>query len=164
MKAAEEAQIEQYAERVLVHRLPDITGAGVHCRYRLFEWAMAMALFSEGILLVIWPNVIKESAFFPFLDVMSHATIAVLSFCFGGIRIVALWRNGKWLFWGPVARAVGAVGGAVMLAAFSIALVRHGLMMGRSPSPTMPFFLAFLGGELISASRAAGDVRTARKL
>lgn len=157
-----QAQLEKYAQRV-ADRLPEITGAGTHCRNRVFEWSMGGAIAGLGMLLVIWPAAIKESAFFPFLEIMSQRDIATV--CLGGgiLRMIALWWNGHSAIWGPLVRASGAVLGAVVLAALAFALYRQGIMIGRSPSPTLPFFLSFFVAELISASRAAGDVRLTRK-
>ena len=77
----------------------------------------------------------------------------------GSMRIGALYANGRWPFYGPWCRAVGALGGALVWVQMSVALIAWSDTAGYiSIGVTVYAVLAL--GEFISCYRAANDART----
>lgn len=130
-----------------------------HCRHRLFEWVMTAAMLGLAIEIAIWPGTIGASAFRYMLQVVGTQNLGTFFAVAGLLRIAALTANGRWPVYGPRIRAVAAGCGALiwfqMLIALFILAPKSGI-----PSPGIPVYLALTFGELISAYRAATDVRS----
>ncbi len=132
---------------------------GTRSRNRVFEWCSASALFGDGILFILSPRSLAESSFSPILDAFPTTLIALIFLLTGGIRIAALWHNGRWPILGPSLRIIGAVLGAVAWSSMGFALAKQVFEVGRAMSPGVPVYLALFLAELYSARRAAADVR-----
>lgn len=132
---------------------------GSRSRNRVFEWTSAGALFADGVLFILSPRSISESSFAPILDAFPIVLIAVLFLMTGGMRIVALWHNGRWPVLGPSIRIVGAILGAVAWSAMGFALLKQVAEVDRAMSPGVTVYIALFLAELYSARRAAADVR-----
>lgn len=130
-----------------------------HCRHRLFEWIMTMAMLLLALEIIIWPGTIGASAFRYIAQVVYPENLAVFFLLIGACRIAALFANGHWPVIGPRVRAFAAFGAAIiwgqMLAALIVLAPKTGI-----PSPGIPVYFAITVGELISAYRAATDVGT----
>jgi hypothetical protein len=136
-----------------------ISQEGTRSRNRVFEWCSSGALFGDGILFILSPGSLRQSAFSPILDAFPPGLIAFLFLLTGGMRIIALWHNGRWPIVGPSIRIVGAVIGAVAWSSMGFALLLQVFEVGRSMSPGVPVYAALCIAELYSARRAAADVR-----
>lgn len=139
-----------------------------HFEQRLFETAMALAFFGEGILLIFSPGSIKAGSFQFMLQVMSVQTITWLYLIIGISRIVALGLNGHWMPWGAYTRAGGAAIGALMLAQMDAALVTYTTHGNTLPFGTPLFgvlalfeavsmYRALLGAKAYGAGLGLGD-------
>lgn len=132
----------------------------IHCAgFRLFEIVMTGAMLGLGCWVVIWPGSIGESAFRAVLEIFGVVTLTLVYLSIGVSRAFALYVNGSSFVWGPIVRAVGALGSAGVLFQMDMALVRLHFDNGSDPSPGIPIFTALVCGELISTYRAAADVR-----
>jgi hypothetical protein len=136
-----------------------LSSEGSRSRNRVFEWMSAGALFADGVLFIFSPRSIQESSFAPILDAFPAALIAVLVLMTGGMRIAALWHNGRWPVVGPSIRIVGAILGAVAWSAMGFALLKQVAEVDRAMSPGVTVYVALFLAELYSARRAAADVR-----
>lgn len=128
-----------------------------HCRHRLFEWTMTVAMLGLALEIAIWPGTIGASAFRYMLQVVGTSNLSMFFMMVGLLRIAALIANGQWPVYGPRCRAVGAGFGALIWFQMVIALLILAPTSG-IPSPGIPVYLALTTGELISAYRAATDV------
>lgn len=124
-----------------------------HFEQRLFETAMAIAFFGEGVLLIFSPGSVEAGAFRFMLQVMSVQTITVVYLIIGVSRIIALGLNGHWMPYGAYTRAVGAAIGALMLAQMDAALVTYSTHGNSLPFGT-PLFGVLALFETISMYRA----------
>lgn len=127
--------------------------------FRLFEWAMTVALIWLGVHLLMWPRAVEASAFRAILEVVSIEVLTAIYLFIGTFRIVALYANGRSLVWGPAVRAVGALFGAGVWLQMDYALLRLHMDFGSPPSPGLPLYSVLVGAELLSTYRAAADVR-----
>jgi hypothetical protein len=124
-----------------------------YVRGRVFEWTMALAMFSAGIELLVWDEVITFGAFRWMLQIMSQKWIGTLMLFIGWIRISALMFNGQLLFGrkaGWMVRAIAAVLSATLWAQFAFALFQLSITQG-VPSLGLPFWTTFIAAELLVA-------------
>ena len=129
-----------------------------HLEGRLFEWVMATAMVLLALECFVWPRTLEASAFYWLTTLMPSSFIGIFLLLFGVLRFAALVANGRSLVYGPRARALGALAGAVLWAQFDLALIAAYTVKG-PPSPGIPFWFTFTLAELYSAYRAASDVR-----
>lgn len=132
---------------------------GKHCKNRLFEWTMTVALLSIGIELLIWPGSIAASKLQFMLDVLGSNTLTIFYLLVGWFRGIALYLNGGWPVWGARVRTFCAIGGSLVWLQMGISLIIAQLALGAPPSPSVPIFLALAAAELYSTYRAAADAR-----
>ena len=123
---------------------------------RLFEWISTSMMLGIAGTLYLSPHSISASAFKLLLNVLSQSVIADLFFIFGLTRIVALVANGSTPIYGPIMRALCAIGGAIMWFQLSIALFLASIGQDHV-SPGVTFYFCMCVGEIISCYRAAVD-------
>lgn len=132
-----------------------------HVEFRLFEWAMAIAMILLALECFIWPQTIGASAFHWMVILFPAPSVGVIMFLAGSARVAALIVNGRSPVHGPRIRAVGALVGALMWGQFWLALIMPFYMNEKAiPSPGIPFWFTFVLCELFTVYRAAKDVRS----
>ncbi len=124
-----------------------------YCCNRLFEWVMTISLLLIGMLIVQWPESMSASAFRMVLRGVGPIHLGIFYMVIGGVRIAALAANGRWKY-GRYARALGAVGGAIIWGQMDYALLILMPHAGTPPSPGLPVYFCLVIGELISCYRA----------
>jgi hypothetical protein len=129
------------------------------CRHRLFEWVMTGIMLGLALEIAIWPNTIGASAFYYMLRVIGSTNLNMFFAVAGLLRVAALIANGTWPVVGPRIRACSAGAASIIWFQMVIALLLVAPVNG-VPSPGIPVYLALTIGELLSAYRAATDVRT----
>lgn len=127
-----------------------------HCRHRLFEWVMTVAMLGLAIEIFFWPGTIGASAFRYMLRVIQPELLGGFFLIVGLFRIAALYANGNWPKFGPRIRALAAGAAALIWGQMLFALFALAPHTG-IPSPGIPVYLALTLGEMISAYRAATD-------
>lgn len=132
---------------------------GQYCKNRLFEWAMAAALFLIGAELVVWPEAIARSKLQFMLDVIGTPSFTAFYLFFGIQRMTALFLNGGGKPWTAYARAVGALAGAFAWLQMAISLIVTQIGLHAPPSPTVPLLLMLVIIEMYSTFRAFDDAR-----
>lgn len=123
---------------------------------RLFEWISTSMMLGIASTLYLSPHSISASAFRLLLDVLPQSVIADLFFTFGLVRIIALVANGRIPYYGPIMRALCAVGGAVMWFQLGLALFLASIGYDHV-SPGVTFYFCMGVGEIVSCYRAAAD-------
>jgi hypothetical protein len=131
-------------------------------RDRLFEWIMAVAMFSIGAQMMIWTDTIRASAFRHILRVIDSQHLGLFFLFFGAVRMIALVANGKLPKYGPWMRTAGAGVAAMLWGQLCVSLILLFPFNNGVPSPGIPVYFALTIGELISAYRAVNDVRPSR--
>lgn len=127
---------------------------------RLFEWAMSSGMLMLSLEMIMWPMTINGSAFRWLVVIVPPGFVGVLMFFAGLMRIIALVINGRSHIYGPIARAFGAMIGALMWAQFTLALIMPFAMNEtKIPSPGIPFWFSFMWAEIYVCYRATFDVR-----
>ncbi len=66
-----------------------------HLKLRLGEWLASVILFSMGVVLLVWPHIFAEPTYSVMrlgFGLSGWTLVFILS---GGIRLVALWVNGR---------------------------------------------------------------------
>jgi hypothetical protein len=127
-----------------------------HCRHRLFEWVMTVAMLGLAIETFFWPETIGASAFRYMLRVIQPGSLGIFFMIAGLFRIAALFANGSWPIVGPRIRAFAAGAAALVWGQMLISLIVLAPHTG-IPSPGIPVYLALTLGEIVSAYRAATD-------
>jgi hypothetical protein len=89
---------------------------------------------------------------------LTQGVVATSFLVFGAARMMALYANGRLPIYGPAARALGALGGAVMWVQLCTALAGMTPITGQV-SLGVPVYLALAAGELVSCFRAVRDGR-----
>lgn len=110
---------------------------------KLLEWMASLTLTSFGLELLI----------------TNHPTLGGMIFFIGAIRLIALIVNGRSWEYGPKARAVCAVIGSLVWIQTGCALIFALPIGSHSPSPAIPMCVWLTLAELVTAYRAATDVR-----
>lgn len=126
---------------------------------RLFEWYATATMLGIALSLATSPGVIRNSAFhFLLTSGFSQAGVLALLLLFGLVRVAALVANGRVPVYGPIARALCALGGAFTWLQFCLALLQYSTVQGvLTPGVTVYFFM--MVGEIFSCYRAAVDGR-----
>lgn len=129
----------------------------------LFEWTMAIAVFSTSFVILIWPKSIAFSAFhliLTLLDVVGLGPISLglVYFAVGGGRILALASGDRFGIWSAGARATFAGASGViwlqMVTAFVLIIPERGV-----PSPSMAIYVTLTLAECYSVYRALATAR-----
>lgn len=128
---------------------------GPHCSRRLFEWAMAIALMAFGLHVLLFPGTMASSRYAGVLLVLSIAQFGLVCILLGGVRVVALRRNGLWPHWGPRIRALAALGACAIWLQLAVSLAQHA-------SPGLWIYVVLAGAELRSVWRARRDANGSR--
>jgi len=126
---------------------------------KLFEWMMSLGMIGLGLEIILMPDTVNTPSFLLISLIFPKISIDAFMIFFGSLRIAALVANGRSTVYGPHARAIGAIAGAVLWAQFDISIIyslKHG---SDSPPVAMAFWFVFIFGELYSAYRAAIDIR-----
>lgn len=126
---------------------------------RLFEWMTACMMIGIAVTVGANPKTIEFGGFYLMRDIgLTAGALGILFMAAGGLRIAALFANGRWPVYGPRFRAGCALMGAViwmqMLLALTAWSARNGYI---SIGVSVYAFLTV--GEMISCYRAASDVR-----
>lgn len=132
-----------------------------HFENRLFELATTSMMLGEALLIALWPHAIEASAFVQLLKVLSPAWLGFGFLICGSLRLAALIANGWWPFYGPILRAIGAMGGAMIWFQMCIALFQLFPQIG-TPSPGIPVYFVLTMFELVSLRRALGMLKHAQ--
>lgn len=120
---------------------------------RGFEWSMSLGALSCGVIFLIWPQAVFQSAFTMLLAFMPTHVLALALIAIGWSRCAALMLNGALMFGvrlGPYIRAGGGVLSAFFWVQFVFALIQISIERGY-PSPGIPFWTMFTLTELYSA-------------
>lgn len=133
---------------------------GKHCKNRVFEWAMAIALVGLGIHLLIWPGSVAASKFVLVLNILGVSVLTLMALFFGLLRATALYLNGNWPKWGARIRSISAFGGMSIWLQMAYSLIVIQQTNDQDPSPSVWPLLVLAGAELYSSYRAAADART----
>jgi hypothetical protein len=131
-------------------------------RDRLFEWIMAVAMFSIGVQMMMWADTMRASSFRHILRIIDSDHLGLFFLIFGAIRMMALVANGGWPKYGPWMRATGAGVAAMLWGQLCVSLMLLFPFNNGIPSPGIPVYFALTIGELISAYRAIYDARHSR--
>jgi hypothetical protein len=132
---------------------------GHRCRYRELEWlcagilllmAAGMSAFDAGIATTSFRRMLETGI------TQQHVHIFVL--LVGPMRVAALVANGEWPRYGPAARALGALLGAVFWGQLATALVGFGQFSG-AVTMGVYVYIGLACGELLSVHRALADAR-----
>jgi len=132
---------------------------GYHCRYRASEWQAAIAIFGMGVWTVLWPGAFADGRFAAVDNLIAVPVLTWLLMILGGMRMTALYINGRVPFVGPVIRMLGALAGAALFSQLGYALWLNHLSTEVAASPGIVIYSSLAGSELYSAYRAAGDAR-----
>ena len=130
-----------------------------HFEKRIFELAMAVAQFGEGILLLFSPNSIQASSFHLMLNYFSDAASAALFLFVGILRIVALFLNGRWMPNGAYVRIAGCIVGAFLWLQMAFALGIYNELDGLPLSPGIPIYVTLTIFEVVSIARAVHGLK-----
>lgn len=133
--------------------------AGPYCRNRMQEWVAGAGVYLTGLMLLVWPTAFAQSQFSPILDILPVSVIMPLCLVSGLARLLALYHNGAWPYWGPIIRAGAALIGAALLVSMGVALLVQVITTGRPMSPGVCWYTPLAIAELITCYRAASDVR-----
>jgi hypothetical protein len=126
---------------------------------RLNEWVMVACLFGLSLELLVWPLAMEASSFQYVIFAREAFPVALFYLLVSCGRITALVINGRSLVYGPQARALGALAGALIWGLMDLALFKlHFERANAIPSPGIPIYLALTLGELFTAYRAMTDV------
>lgn len=132
---------------------------GQYCKNRLFEWAMASALFLTGVELVIWPDAIARSKLHFMLDVVGTSSFTAYYLFFGMLRHTALFLNSGGKPWTAYVRAIGALAGTFAWFQMAASLIISQIALQAPPSPTVPLLLCLVAVEIYATFRAVDDAR-----
>lgn len=134
---------------------------GAHCRYRMLEWQSAAMLVGSGTILCLYPKSIAGTAFYMMIEAgFRQAWLGPFFLCFGALRAVALYQNGRWPLWGPAIRGLGCCAGAALWFQLAFALYGYGMLTGAMPVG-LAVYAVLLACEFVSVRRAASDVKRA---
>lgn len=127
---------------------------------RLFEWVTTFIMLGMAATIIASPDTLARGAFRYML--VAGFTPLVLGAFFtlvGGVRLVALYINGRSKLWGPRLRMLGALGGAFVWSWMAIALV---VLTQDTSTLSLGIFnwIGLVLGEVVSCARAGSDVRT----
>lgn len=120
---------------------------------RGFEWSMAIGMVCCGVIFLVWPEAVEQSAFTMLQQVFTNYSLALGMILIGWSRIAALMLNGQPMFGaklGPYVRAIGGILSAFFWVQFVFALIQVSIERGY-PSPGIPFWSMFTLTELYSA-------------
>jgi len=95
--------------------------------HRLFEWAMAMALFGLGVHLTLFPNAIAASSFDHIIRTIPEHWLAGFFLVIGMARVSALIVNGASPNIGPKVRGVASSASAMVWAQLAYSLYVHSI-------------------------------------
>lgn len=112
---------------------------------------MAFAMAGFGLHILLAPGTFAFSRYSAVLLILSVSQFATACVVVGGVRLLALSRNGHWPHWGPRIRAAGAISAAVIWLQLAVALGQG------NPSPGMWIYVSLTGAELFSVIRARRD-------
>jgi hypothetical protein len=145
-----------------MHPKPNVRAARVttSSRCKDFEWAMACAMLAIAATVAIWPLSVATSSFYLMGKMHFTPGVTIMVFGAGGLlRGAALIANGKVPFWGPLARALGGLLGALAWSQMMCALL---LLMPSTGAMSMgvPFYAVVTAWELHACYRAAVDARS----
>lgn len=129
------------------------------CSNRLFEWATTAMMLGIAVTLLLSPRSIEASSFHLMLQAgVPQQLFALFFVSVGLLRVAALIANGRWPIYGPLARALGAIAGAVIWGQLCLALIGMSPITG-TVSLGVPVYIVLVGGELFSCFRAVSDGR-----
>lgn len=129
---------------------------------RQAEWIMVVSMLGLSVEIIVWPQTLSSSAFRYLISSSSPQWIGIMYLIIVYLRIVALILNGRSSEYGPKARALCALAGAMIWAQMDMALFKLLIEVRSSvPSPGIPIYLALTLSELLTAYRAMTDVRRA---
>lgn len=132
---------------------------GQRCRNRELEWLCAgiMLLMAAGM--TLFDANIANTSFRRMLETgITQLDVHLFVLVIGPTRIAALLANGAWPRYGPAARALGALAGAVFWGQLAMALVGFGEWTG-AVTIGVYVYLGLVAAELLSIHRAIADAR-----
>jgi hypothetical protein len=133
--------------------IPDFTS---HARYRMYEWLTSGIMVGIGFLLTL-PG--KPVGTIEVLNKFASINfISTFFVAFGLLRMWALWSNGRWPYYGPLVRGIGALAGGFVWAQLALAQALTMIATG-TVSAALPIYIGLTAGEIISTYRAAIDAR-----
>jgi hypothetical protein len=79
---------------MLFLRFPKI----IHFRIRIFEWALSVIMLLWATILLNEPDIFKHQQSLAYFATLNPDTgfWAMVCYAIGGVRLMALWRNGAW--------------------------------------------------------------------
>jgi hypothetical protein len=132
-----------------------------HFENRISELGTSLMMLLLAFHLTLWPDAISASAFRLILEVLPLPWLKWGFLAAGTLRLASLVANGKWPYWGPVLRAIGALSGGVIWAQMSVALYRFTPISG-TPQLGISIYLVLSVMELLSMYRALVMANRAR--
>lgn len=131
--------------------------AGDYSSNRLFEWVMAGCMLMIALTLALPGDTLERGALKMLADAgADEMWLAVAFATIGTLRCFALFANGKLPIYGPMARYIGSMAGALAWVSIMLPLALDSLITGK-PSLVAPIFGMLTLGELISCYRAVRD-------
>jgi len=127
---------------------------------RLFEWMTALMMLGIAATIAASPRSIASGGFHLMQNIgLGPHSLGWAFAAIGSVRMASLYANGRWPFYGPWCRAVGALGGAFVWVQMSLALIAWSDTAGYISIGVSVYAVLALG-EFISCYRAANDART----
>lgn len=128
---------------------------------RLFELSMAFALLSSGFWVVIFPESFKHTAFSSILEIFGPMLWAAIYLIIGAARLLALFINGRWPYYGPWVRSFCAIAASGVWLQMVVGLIISARVV---PSIGVPLFATLALTEFFAAYRALGEFFLLRRL
>lgn len=139
----------------MTHDIPP----GRRCLNRELEWLCAGILLVMAIGMLVFDAGIATTSFRRMLEVgITQTHVHAFVLVVGPLRVAALVANGAWPRYGPVARAAGALLGAVFWGQLAMALIGFGQFSG-AVTIGVYVYIGLACGELFSLHRAIADAR-----
>lgn len=134
-----------------------------HFADRKSELATSTMMLGLALHIAMFPDAIRASAFRHILEVLPQAWLGVGFAVAGTGRLAALIANGRWPYYGPMLRAIGALSGALIWFQMCIALYQLVPSVGSPPSPGIPVYFVLTLLELACMYQALVAVNHVNK-
>lgn len=118
---------------------------------RAVEWLLSMMILIIGVVMLTGSDMFNRSGMEGFTKIMPAFCWSILAIAIGGSRVAALLINGHNPRVSSPLRAVGALLGVAMFAAFSTAMLMESVTLGTT------VFTVLMFGDFYSSIRAGRD-------
>ena len=129
-----------------------------HFEVRSLEWFNGLYLFLWGAYVILHPGMMDLIVYRGLTDLAGQEWWGLTAFTIGGIRIGALWVNGRWGLT-PIIRVVTSFLSVFVWFWICVGLYRSGL-----PQTGLVIYPGLVAADMFSAFRAASDAYEAEAI